>query len=66
MSMGLLTAIKTYMARTKKAPEEEIVVEEAPKEAIPTKIELLSVDYANEGLNNMARKINEIILKQNG
>lgn len=57
------------MGRKKKV----VVVEEAvavigdivevPKELI---IVPLSIDYNNEGLNNMARKINEIISYLNG
>lgn len=40
---------------------EEVIPQETP-ELIPKKeIGLLSVDYPTEGLNNMARKINEII-----
>lgn len=35
-------------------------------DVIPTLIEKLSVDYTNEGLNNMAKKINEIIEHLNG
>ena len=51
------------MARFKKAPVEveekmEVVVE-AP--VIPTTIEKISIDYGREDLNNVARKINEII-----
>lgn len=35
------------------------VVEEV--EVVPTTIALLSVDYTNEGLNNIARTLNELI-----
>jgi hypothetical protein len=45
------------MAKPKK--EEEVI--EVVETSIPNKIEHLSVDYPNEGLNNLARKINEII-----
>lgn len=51
------------MARPKKVVD---VPEVAPIEVVPTKIEHLSVDYPNEGLNNIARKINEIIDLLNG
>lgn len=34
-------------------------------QVIPTPIIELSVDFPSEGLNNMARKINEIIMKVN-
>lgn len=37
------------------------VKEEVVAEVVPTSIEKLSIDYTNEGLNNIARKINEII-----
>lgn len=32
---------------------------------VPTPISLLSVDYPSEGLNNMAKKINELIEREN-
>lgn len=35
-------------------------------EVVPTPIIPLSVDYPSEGLNDIARKINEIISKVNG
>ncbi len=51
------------MARPKKVVRE--VVEKIPEKveevAIPTLPPELSVDYPSEGLNNMARTINEII-----
>lgn len=34
-------------------------------EVVPTSITYLSVDYPSEGLNNMARKINELIERFN-
>lgn len=54
------------MPRPKKVKEEEVMVETVEeivevKEVVPTPIEKLSVDYPSEGLNNMAKKINEII-----
>lgn len=58
--MGLLTVTKRYMAR-KKVEEMEEDVSQEKVEVIPTTIEKLSVDYHTEGLNNIARKINEII-----
>lgn len=64
------------MARTKKTKvgekaevekkEVEVVAVPEQVEVVPTTIALLSIDYANEGLNNMARKINEVIEKING
>lgn len=39
----------------------EEVEEMSDIEVVPTKIEKLPIDYTNEGLNNMAKKINEII-----
>ncbi len=58
------------MGRPKKVVKKVVEkVVEAAKDLIPTpkeEISLLSVDYTNEGLNNMARKINEIIIKING
>lgn len=33
------------------------------EEAVPTPIAPLSIDYPNEGLNDIARKINEIIMR---
>lgn len=55
--MGLLTAIK-FMARPKKVVVEPIV-EVQPE--VKVSIESLSIDFHSEGLNNMGRKINEII-----
>lgn len=60
------------MARPKKVKKEEIVeaietpamvepAEVQPAQVVPTPIAPLSVDYPSEGLNDMARKINEII-----
>lgn len=64
--MALLTVIRNYMAtrgRPRKIPivihSPEVVLETI--ESLNTPIASLSVDYSNEGLNNMARKINEII-----
>jgi hypothetical protein len=52
------------MAKKKKVTK---VVEEAPEvTVVSTDIKLLSVDYGREDLNDMARKINEIIIKING
>lgn len=57
-------------SKNKKVEEkivEEVVLEpsevevEVVKEVVPTLIAFLSVDYPNEGLNDMARKVNEII-----
>ena len=54
------------MVKIKKAKEPEIIIEpvfvkepviEIKKEVVPK----LAIDYNSEGLNNMARKINEII-----
>lgn len=53
------------MARPKKiifSQEPEVLVVET---VIPTLITLLSVDYPSEGLNNMAKKINELVEKEN-
>lgn len=74
--MALQTAIKTlkqlYMVRKSKvkelesenvAEEPELVSEPIPEES---KITKLSIDYPSEGLNNIARKINEIIDILNG
>lgn len=56
MSTDHLTV--TNMAR----PKKEIVAGMSNPNPQPVhKIEHLSVDYPSEGLNNMARKINEII-----
>lgn len=46
------------MPRTKKI--KEVTVEKIAPTLIPL-ITHLSIDYPNEGLNDMARKINEII-----
>lgn len=46
------------MARKK---EEEVVPETVAEVVIPTLPAKLAIDYPSEGLNNMARKINEII-----
>ncbi len=44
------------MARPKKEATEETI-----EAVIPTPVAKLPVDYPSEGLNNMARKINELI-----
>jgi hypothetical protein len=64
------------MARPKKEKKEieEVLVADTvtsgPAEVIeidiPTMIVPLSVDYPSEGLNNMARTINELVRKVNG
>ncbi len=64
------------MARPKKVKKEEVedvtfvpveeievAVEQLP--VVPTPITTLTVDYASEGLNDMARKINELINRVN-
>lgn len=51
------------MARTKKTKVE--VVPEQAEAIVHTPIEKLPIDYPSEGLNNMARKINEIIDRLN-
>lgn len=50
------------MAKPKK--EEKKVTDENFRNEVP--IAKLSIDYPNEGINDMARKINEIIDKING
>lgn len=47
--------------KTTKKKAKEVV-----EAVVPTKIEFLSIDYPTEGLNNMARKINEVIEEING
>lgn len=54
------------MARPKKivfSKELETVATE--ESVVPTLIALLSVDYPSEGLNNMAKKINELVEIEN-
>lgn len=55
------------MGRPKKIVEEAIEILESGTEVIYTKPEIskLSLDYPSEGLNDMARKINEIIDRLN-
>jgi len=50
------------MARPKKVEEEKV---EEVVEVVPSPIAELSVDYPNEGLNNMARTINELVKAHN-
>ena len=45
----------------KKKEKEEVVEASAPVCEISPKIALLSIDYGREDLNDMGRKINEII-----
>ncbi len=60
--MALLTAIKEYMAQRGRPRKIPIILHPPEEETnIKHQIAHLSVDYSNEGLNNMARKINEII-----
>jgi hypothetical protein len=55
------------MARPKKVVEEGVVEEVvATPEVVPTPIAELSVDYPSEGLNNIARTVNELVRKVNG
>lgn len=54
----------TNMARPKKVNlvlPPPPMVHEAPPEVVPTMIEKLSIDYGREDINNIAKKINEII-----
>lgn len=44
----------------------EVVQSENPNTVVPTSIAELSVDYGREDLNNIAKKINEIIKHLNG
>lgn len=53
---------KTKKPITVKALKETVV---ALVQVVPTPIEKLALDYTSEGLNNMARKINEIIDRMN-
>lgn len=52
------------MPRSKKS--DETVEEDFRSETIHTPITKLTVDYHSEGLNDIARKINEIIDNLNG
>lgn len=62
---------RTKGSKNKVVPKEEVTVEttdeivEVVAAVVPTPIDFLSVDYPSEGLNNMAKKINEIITKIN-
>ena len=47
------------MARPKKVKKVEEETVTAP--VVPTPIDKVSVDFPSEGLNNLAKKINEII-----
>ena len=70
MNMGLLTVIKN-MARNKRVDVEpeggalETISISDTSESNYIPIEKLAIDYTNEGLNNIARKINEIIERLN-
>lgn len=45
--------------------EKGTVITAMPSFVVPTPIEKLAIDYSSEGLNNIARKINEIIDRLN-
>jgi hypothetical protein len=44
----------------KKVEKEEAI------EVVPTPIKLVSVDYGREDINDLAKTVNEIIIKLNG
>ena len=58
----MVRLIVINMARPKKEEEAVVVDEVVVKQPITT----ISEDFNNEGLVNMAKKINEIIARMNG
>ena len=73
--MVRLTVINMPRGRKKIIEEPVLVPESVPEEVVVptpspvtpvTPITLLAIDYPSEHLNDMARKINELIIRVNG